>query len=81
MLDNVRAGGKRAVSQALARIETQPDSLAVADLLDQAFAAPLGFCLGLTGPPGVGKSTLIDAIIRDWRRQGNTIAIIAVDPS
>ncbi len=36
-------------------------------LLDQAFARPRGLALGLTGPPGAGKSTLVDALIRHWR--------------
>jgi 5'-methylthioadenosine phosphorylase len=37
--------------------------------------------VGITGPPGAGKSTLVDAIARELRRQGRTVGIIAVDPS
>ncbi|MEM7059964.1 MAG: GTP-binding protein [Pseudomonadota bacterium] len=81
MLEQIRCGGKRDIAAALANLETRPDDLATAQFLDAAFAAPLGFSLGLTGPPGVGKSTLIDAVIRAWRQTGKTIAIIAVDPS
>ena len=81
MLEVLRAGGKRAIAQALAQIESSPDTPDTAGLLDQAFANPKGTALGLTGPPGVGKSTLIDAIIRGWRAQGLTVAVIAVDPS
>ena len=81
MLDDLRQGGKRAIAQALARLETHPDNPDVAELLDQAFAEPQGFALGLTGPPGVGKSTLIDAVIRAWRASGKSVAVIAVDPS
>ena len=80
-LDELRSGGKRALAEALARIETGLDSPGVAALLDQALAAPKGVSLGLTGPPGVGKSTLIDALIRAWRAEGWSIAVIAVDPS
>ena len=54
---------------------------AAAALLDAALASPKGLCLGLTGPPGVGKSTLIDAIIKGWRAEGRTVGVIAVDPS
>src|SRR5262249_53505482 len=36
---------------------------------------------GLTGPPGVGKSTLIGALIRAYRQRGKTLGVIAVDPS
>ena len=37
--------------------------------------------IGITGPPGVGKSTLIDRLITVWRRQAKTVAVVAVDPS
>ncbi|MCA1689789.1 MAG: ArgK protein [Actinobacteria bacterium] len=37
--------------------------------------------IGVTGPPGVGKSTLLSALIGVWRRQGRTVAALAVDPS
>ncbi len=37
--------------------------------------------IGITGPPGAGKSTLLDALIRSLRRRGETVALIAVDPS
>ena len=42
---------------------------------------PLAHVIGLTGPPGVGKSTLAGALIRSYRAAGKRIAIIAVDPS
>jgi len=37
--------------------------------------------LGITGPPGVGKSSLIDRLIDDLRRQGKTVGVIAIDPT
>jgi len=37
--------------------------------------------LGLTGSPGAGKSTLVDQIAREYRKQGKTIGIVAVDPT
>ena len=37
--------------------------------------------IGLTGPPGVGKSTLVSALVRAWRARGRTVGVIAVDPS
>ena len=37
--------------------------------------------IGLTGPPGVGKSTLVSALVRAWRAKAQTVGVIAVDPS
>ena len=37
--------------------------------------------MGITGPPGVGKSSLCAALVGAWRRMGNTVGVIAVDPS
>lgn len=50
-------------------------------LLDAAAREPKGLVVGLTGPPGVGKSTLTNALIARIRGRGQTIAVIAVDPS
>ncbi len=80
-LERVRAGGKRALAQALARCEARPDDPAQAAMLDAAWRAAKGHAIGLTGPPGVGKSTLTDALIRRFRDRGATVAVIAVDPS
>ncbi len=75
------AGGKAALARALARVEARPDAPETAALLDAAWAAPRGQAIGLTGPPGVGKSTLTDALIRAFRARGLRVAVIAVDPS
>jgi LAO/AO transport system kinase len=40
-----------------------------------------GHLLGITGPPGSGKSTLVNALIAEWRRAGKRVGILAVDPS
>jgi LAO/AO transport system kinase len=37
--------------------------------------------IGLTGPPGAGKSTLLGALVQEWRNRGQTVAVLAVDPS
>lgn len=77
----VRRGGKPALARALARIEEAPDDPATVALLEAAWAAPIGRAVGLTGPPGVGKSTLAGALIGAWRRAGWRVAVLAVDPS
>lgn len=80
-LDELRRGGKAALAQALARLEAAPDDLDTVALLDAAFDQPYGQVIGLTGPPGVGKSTLIGALIRAYRKMGKSLGVIAVDPS
>jgi LAO/AO transport system kinase len=74
-------GNKRLLARALAGIETAAGSPALAALLDAACAAPRAHVIGLTGPPGVGKSTLTNVLIARWRRRGETVGVIAVDPS
>jgi len=74
-------GDKQPLSHALAELERAPDGAATLALLDEAWDAPVARTIGLTGPPGVGKSTLAGALIRRWREAGHTVGVIAVDPS
>jgi LAO/AO transport system kinase len=80
-LERVRAGGKRALALALAELESAPDAPATLAMLDTAYAAPLARTIGLTGPPGVGKSTLTGRLLQAWRGAGRRVGVIAVDPS
>jgi LAO/AO transport system kinase len=80
-LPKIAAGGKRGLSRALALIETHQGAPELAALLDAAIAQTRAHASGLTGPPGVGKSTLTNALLRDWRARGETVGVIAVDPS
>ncbi|VBB68681.1 putative periplasmic protein kinase ArgK and related GTPases of G3E family [invertebrate metagenome] len=81
ILHVLATGGKAAVARAFAQIECTPDSEKTVALLDAAYAAPVGHVVGITGPPGVGKSTLMGSLINDWRAQNRTVGVIAVDPS
>lgn len=80
-LETLRAGGKRAVARALALVETARGRPEMVRLLDAAAAAGKAQVLGLTGPPGVGKSTLTNALLQRARAAGRTVAVLAVDPS
>ena len=77
----MKTGGKVAIARALALLEQSPDSPQVIDLLSEAYEAPQAHVVGMTGPPGVGKSTMMNALISGWRGRGRTVACIAVDPS
>lgn len=80
-LATIRAGGKPALARALTLVETAHGSAELARLLDEAAENGAGDVLGLTGPPGVGKSTLTNALIREARAAGRTVGVVAVDPS
>lgn len=80
-LATLASGGKPALARALARLERSPKSPDVLALLAEAEVAPRGQTVGLTGPPGVGKSTLTGAVIGACRAAGNSVGVIAVDPS
>lgn len=76
----VLARKRRAIARAITRIE---NDLAGADDLVDALYPNTGraWRLGVTGPPGAGKSTLTDRLIGHWREAGQTVGVVAVDPS
>lgn len=80
-LASLHDAGKPGLARALARLERGFGREEAAALLDAAHASPKGEVLGLTGPPGVGKSTLTGALVRAYRAKGATVGVIAVDPS
>ena len=66
---------------ALGRIETAAQEAATTDLLDAAYHGARAQVIGLTGPPGVGKSTLIARLIEALRAEDRSVGVIAIDPS
>lgn len=82
-LAGLRAGGKAALAEALGRLEAAPDASATLALLDAAYGAARAQVVGVTGPPGVGKSTLIGTLVRRARKgePRQSVGVIAVDPS
>jgi len=51
------------------------------EISDMIFSSPRAHIVGITGSPGVGKSTLINALISELRKRGKSVAILAIDPS
>lgn len=73
--------GKRDLSRLISRLETAGRDPELAAALDRLLPVTGGHVLGLTGPPGVGKSTLTNALIGRARARGERVAVLAVDPS
>jgi LAO/AO transport system kinase len=80
LIARMRSGERRATSRAVTELERLSS---VAPRLLEAMQPHLGHALviGFTGPPGAGKSTLINAYTEHLRAHGKTVGIIAVDPS
>jgi LAO/AO transport system kinase len=76
----VRAGDTRALARAITLVENS-DPLAYELVSDVYPDTGSAYVVGVTGPPGVGKSSLIAALIRHVREQGQTLGVISVDPS
>ncbi|MEO1795065.1 MAG: methylmalonyl Co-A mutase-associated GTPase MeaB, partial [Pseudomonadota bacterium] len=84
LIDGVRRGDRAALGQAITRVEsTRPARRAEADRILEALLASTGGALriGITGVPGVGKSTLIDQFGLNLIEAGKRVAVLAVDPT
>lgn len=78
--DRVLAGDPRAVARAISIVED--DTSDGAALMQRLFPhTGHAYVVGITGPPGAGKSTLVDRLTADLRRGGRTVGVIAVDPT
>jgi len=80
LVDKLCRGDRRALARAMSRVDRagRADPALEARLRRSTGQVPWW---GLTGPPGVGKSTLIDALLVRLRRQGRRVGVVAVDPS
>ena len=80
LADRVRAADPRALARALSIVENEGPG--AASLL-AALHAQTGraWSLGVTGPPGAGKSTLVDQLVTLYRGRGQTVGVVAVDPT
>jgi LAO/AO transport system kinase len=76
----VRAGDRRALARAITLVENG-DPLAYEVVADLYPSTGHAYSVGITGPPGVGKSSLVSALVRLVRNAGDSVGVISVDPS
>lgn len=80
IINGVLAGDKRKIAKAITIAENSPEEAQnlIASIYPHTGKAQI---IGLTGPGGAGKSTLIEKMVREYRRRGKTVGVIAVDPT
>ncbi|WP_029214815.1 methylmalonyl Co-A mutase-associated GTPase MeaB [Kallotenue papyrolyticum] len=80
LIEQMRAGDRRALSRLVSIVENGGDDArrALARLYQYTGHAHI---IGVTGPPGAGKSTLVNELALEYRRRGQSVAVLAVDPT
>ncbi len=75
----IRRGDRRALSKGITLVENEREG--ASKLLRMLKPSGHAFIVGVTGPPGTGKSTLVDRLISLYRKKGLSVGVIAVDPT
>jgi LAO/AO transport system kinase len=80
LMSRLLAGDPRAIARAISLVEDDAD--AGRELIGRIYThTGRAYLIGVTGAPGVGKSTLVDRLIAEARRGGSTVGVLAVDPT
>ncbi len=80
LVEGIRAGDRRALARAISLVEDR-DPLA-AEIVAAVYSdTGRAYIVGMTGPPGVGKSTLVGSLVRHVRALDKTVGVVSVDPS
>lgn len=77
--NQAKAGDKRSIARCISLIENEvPGYEDIINSLSTKSGVPI---IGITGPPGAGKSTLVDALIGEYVEEGKQVAVVCIDPS
>ena len=80
LLERALHGDRAALARAISVVENESDGAAA--ILDASFRKTgQAFRIGITGPPGAGKSTLVARLAKEYRKRGESVAVVAVDPT
>lgn len=79
LLEQMQRGDQRSLARCISLLENE--SPGYEQMLEKLGSHEQAAVVGITGPPGAGKSSLVDALIGTWTAEGKKVAVICVDPS
>lgn len=80
LAEKILQGNQRAIAKGISLVENRKEGHR--SLMSQLYShARKAHIVGITGSPGAGKSSLVNGLVAQWRKQGKTVAVIAIDPT